>query len=76
MNLRDRARQTIVDNRLLDNVDGVLVGLSGGPDSVALLHVLAGYKCRPAIRIVAVYVNPRDPSSRRQTGGTLLCRTL
>lgn len=38
--LTDKARNTINKYRLIDRNDRVLVGVSGGPDSVALLYVL------------------------------------
>ncbi|MBU0909110.1 MAG: tRNA lysidine(34) synthetase TilS [Proteobacteria bacterium] len=37
--------------------EGVIVGVSGGPDSMALLHVLAALAPTLSIRIIAVYVN-------------------
>ncbi len=39
--MRARVRRTIADRRLLERGDHVLVACSGGPDSVALVHVLA-----------------------------------
>lgn len=48
---------TIRQDRLLGPGDSVLVvGVSGGPDSVALLHVLAGLHADLGISLVAVYV--------------------
>ena len=36
---------------------GVLIGFSGGPDSVLLLHLLLRYKCKYPFHIVAVHVH-------------------
>lgn len=44
MNLETRVRECIEKYRMLSQDDGVLVGVSGGPDSVALFNVL--YKLR------------------------------
>ena len=41
----------------MKNGDAVLVGLSGGPDSVALLHMLCQLRERYKLRLGAVYIN-------------------
>lgn len=43
--------------RMLIPGDTVLVGVSGGPDSVALLHVLAAIADQWSIRLIASYLN-------------------
>ncbi len=40
MDLRRKVREFIEKHRLVSAGDCVLVGVSGGPDSVALLHLL------------------------------------
>lgn len=42
--MRDKVRACIADNRLLEHGDSVIVALSGGADSVSLLHVLCTLK--------------------------------
>ena len=36
----EKIKQTIERENLIENKDKILVALSGGPDSVCLLHVL------------------------------------
>ena len=50
---------TIEQYTLLEKGDVVLVALSGGPDSVALLHLLTGIQKQYALEIAAVYINHR-----------------
>ena len=47
----------IKDKNLIDKGDTIIVGLSGGPDSVCLLHVLKSIEESMNIMIVAVHVN-------------------
>ena len=44
-----KVQQCIDDYGMLRPEDRVLVGVSGGPDSVALVHVLSWLRCRYAI---------------------------
>ncbi|SEA35425.1 tRNA(Ile)-lysidine synthetase, N-terminal domain-containing protein [Oribacterium sp. KHPX15] len=47
----------ILMNRLIEKGDCVLVGLSGGPDSVFLLEVLNGFRKSMDFRLFAVHVH-------------------
>ena len=49
----------IIAHNLIENGDNVLVGLSGGPDSVALLHILSRLRDRLEITLGAAYINHR-----------------
>lgn len=55
----DRIDQYIEQNRMLDDCDHVVVGLSGGADSVCLLMVIKEYISRHNMNIIinAVHVN-------------------
>ncbi|MBI4323361.1 MAG: tRNA lysidine(34) synthetase TilS [Candidatus Omnitrophica bacterium] len=55
--LHERVREAIQAHRLLARGDRVLIGVSGGPDSVALLHLLAGLKDDVRIRLAVVHVD-------------------
>jgi tRNA(Ile)-lysidine synthase len=59
MELETAVRQTIRRHNLLGSGQSVLVGLSGGPDSVALLHVLISLADVFSCRIAAVHINHR-----------------
>ncbi len=49
----------IDDNKMLEDFDSLLVGLSGGADSTCLLLVLSEYKrlYRPNLRLIACHIN-------------------
>lgn len=50
-------RKTIKENQLLTTGDKVVVGFSGGPDSLTLLHALNAIKDEWPISLVAVHIN-------------------
>ncbi len=53
----NRVAQTIADFSLIEKGDKVLVGLSGGPDSIALLSILYRLQKKYSIQLSAVYIN-------------------
>ncbi|MDR0961157.1 MAG: tRNA lysidine(34) synthetase TilS [Mediterranea sp.] len=75
MRVTQKVKTYIERNRLLAPTDKVLVALSGGADSVALLHLLlaGGYRCE------AAHCNfhlRNEESDRDEAFVTLLCRKL
>jgi tRNA(Ile)-lysidine synthase len=71
MDLLRSAAATIAKHRMMDAGDGVLVALSGGPDSVALLRALAalGYRCH------ALYID-HGLRPRETPAEAAFCRAL
>ncbi|HEX9061512.1 MAG TPA: tRNA lysidine(34) synthetase TilS, partial [Clostridia bacterium] len=57
INLPERIKKTIADNSLIESGDSVLVGVSGGPDSVCLLHALSSLACDLGITLHAFHLN-------------------
>lgn len=66
MSLPERLEHALVRDGLLAPGDAVLVGVSGGPDSVALLHVLreVGASLRLSLEVAHVDHGVRGPESR------------
>ena len=52
-----KVKTTILRHRLLQSGNTVLVGVSGGPDSVALLHTLHKLRHPLGLKILVVHVN-------------------
>jgi tRNA(Ile)-lysidine synthase len=73
--LADRVAATITKHSMLSGGEKVLVGLSGGPDSVCLLSVLHSVRKRFTLEISAAYI---DHGLRpRETGKEVeFCRSL
>ena len=55
--LREKVLKTILEQDLISQGEGVLVGLSGGPDSLALIHILHSLKNRLGIKLFACHLN-------------------
>ncbi len=55
--LKEEVLKTIKKYNLINNGDKIIVGVSGGPDSVCLLHVLNSLKTQLNIEIVVAHVN-------------------
>lgn len=53
----DTINQYCVEHELLTNGDGIVIGLSGGMDSVCLLQVLAALRNEWQLRLVCVHVH-------------------
>ncbi len=67
--------QFIKDNNLISEGDKILIALSGGPDSVFLLHFLLKFKRKYKIKIGAAHINHQlrgDESERDE----LFCRAI
>lgn len=50
-------KNTIVNNGLIENGEHIVIGLSGGPDSVCLFHILYQLREEMGIRLHAVHIN-------------------
>ncbi len=55
--LDKRIREYIIKYNMINKGDGVILGLSGGPDSVCLFFVLLELKAEYDLKITAVHVN-------------------
>jgi len=57
--LMERFQRTIARHRMLETGDNVLVGVSGGPDSVALLTLLTRVRAGRRLRLAVAHLNHR-----------------
>ena len=55
----DRILKTIASHKLVEDGDSVIAAVSGGPDSVCLLHALHALSARLNIKLLAVHINHR-----------------
>lgn len=55
--LHEKVLETIISNGLIKNGDAVLAAISGGPDSVCLLHVLYTLSKELNISLSAIHIN-------------------
>ena len=76
--LIDRVIKTIEEYGLLKRGDSVLVALSGGPDSVALLHILQYLRGKYRVMLTAAHLDHaiRSESSADREFCRRLCRRL
>jgi tRNA(Ile)-lysidine synthase len=79
MSLLANVEQTISEQNLLKAGDRLLVALSGGPDSVALLHILVRLRLKYRLQLTAVYINHqirKRAALKEEKFCNSLCRTL
>jgi tRNA(Ile)-lysidine synthase len=77
--IKDKVAMTIEDRNLIEAGDHIVVGVSGGPDSVCLLHILHGLSKEHDFRLTAVHVNHRlrgEEADRDQAYTEALCKRL
>ena len=55
--ITDRVKSTILNNSLTEKGEHIVIGLSGGPDSVCLFHILYRLREELDIRLHAVHIN-------------------
>lgn len=57
MDIADKVNKTILNNGLIQRGEHIVIGLSGGPDSVCLFHILYRLAEELDIRLHAVHIN-------------------
>ncbi len=55
--LREKVKSTLNEHNMLDGVSNIVVGFSGGADSICLLHILNSLENDINVNLIAVHVN-------------------
>lgn len=55
--MRNKVVEYINKHKMLIRGDGILVGVSGGPDSICLLHILKSIQKEYSLQVMAVHIN-------------------
>ncbi len=56
MDIQDKVRESLQKYEMLQKGDGVLVAVSGGPDSIALLHLLVELRKELSLRLEVAHL--------------------
>lgn len=77
--MREKVRKTIEEFHMFPQGARIVVGVSGGADSVALLHLLSGWQAAYDWRLTAVHIHHGlrgEEADKDQAFVEALCRTL
>jgi len=55
--LKEKVKQTIKKYNLINPGDNIIIGVSGGPDSICLLHILNELKNELGIKLLVCHIN-------------------
>jgi tRNA(Ile)-lysidine synthase len=70
----EKIKQYIIKHSLIKHHDTIIAGLSGGPDSVFLLHMLSGLQEKYNLTLIAAHLNHEwRPEADAEEE---LCRTI
>lgn len=72
----DKVRKYILTNKLIENGDTLIMGISGGADSICLLCVLGILKDEMKLKLLAVHINHglRETAARDQKYTEDMCK--
>jgi tRNA(Ile)-lysidine synthase len=79
MTLFERARNTIIEHEMMNDCDYVLAGVSGGADSIALLHILLEMRAEYGYALKVLHLNHGlrgEESDRDEAFVKALCAQL
>ena len=74
-----KMRKAMVDYRLIEDGDKILIGLSGGKDSLALVDLLGRRQkiLKPKFKVIAVHISMSRSEARRVGKGCRIgCRSV